>query len=78
MGKPISKKEYETFNRKQRYTNVPGTSTLSVGFVRVFGSRGLLTHDQIERIKYLAKHGGEMDVREYIESELVKGMGEEE
>lgn len=83
MKKPISKNDYSRFNYSRTATrhmaNSPNYITdFSAGFLKVFGDRGLLSREVKERIKYLAKHEGEVAVRAYVEAELVEGLVIEE
>lgn len=75
MARPISKQEYKVFMSRRQFA-----STLypySSSFIKVFSNKGLLTVEQIDRIKYLAKRGTEADVKAYVEGELVQGGGNE-
>jgi hypothetical protein len=79
MKKPISKNDYSRFNYSRTATRHLASSpnfitTFSTGVLKVFGDRGLLSREVKDRIKYLAKHEGEVAVRAYVEEELVEGF----
>ena len=82
MTKPISKVEYNRFlqSRQQTMTSTAirsgFLSSFSAGFIKVFETKGLLAREHKERIMFLAKKYDEFEVRNYIESELIQGMGE--
>lgn len=79
MRKPIDKNSYNRFINSSRFFIQGNKSIREVqpfheGFIKVFSMRGLLTKEQIDIIKRLAKRS-EADAREYIELELIEGMG---
>lgn len=78
MKKPISLNEYRRFVNSARFyihsKNGKEVQPFHEGFIKVFSMRGLLKKEHIETIKKLAKRN-EADAREYIELELIEGMG---
>lgn len=78
MKKPIGLNEYRRFINASRFYIHSKNGTLvqpfHEGFIKVFSMRGLLKQEHIEIIKKLAKRS-EADAREYIELELIEGMG---
>lgn len=81
MTKPISKQEYHRFNTSRKFNggaHARYLTSYSAGFIKVFHEcRGLITREQADLIRKLGKKD-EQDARNYIETELIIGMGDEE
>lgn len=75
MTKPISRSQYNTFTSRRGFMGCK--FSFSSSFIKTFDEKGLLSSEQIQRVKHIAKHDGESDARAYIEDELIQDMGDE-
>lgn len=81
MKKPVSLKAYKTFCIGRTFFNGLSYKThiaqFHAAFIKVFYEcRHLLTAKQAEKVAEIAQAEGEDAAREYIEANLVKGMGD--